>query len=394
LGEGFRPGVPQESITIEHDVAQACTDPGSSRMDISVSDVKVSALRLMTDKLSYAYGEAVYVSYTGMPAWDTSAFIGIDQPGVTGYSQHKYLTYGGTYVSTGSGSAVFTRPPSNGTYTARYFNGAGSLVAETVPFTVGANAGAKTAAPGKWIYATGETITATYSGLSNYQDWIAVAPTGAPLSSYVASTDTWWLTAEPTGSVTFSGVPAGNYVLRAFRGATYALDAESAQFIVRDKQTIFGQATHAGSATDASVELGVKFRSTVSGQITAIRIYRPFDGGAALPVRLWTSGGTLLASAPGEFAERSGWQTIPLASPVSIAANTTYVASYHCAAGNAFSYTAAQLMNAVTNGNLTAMSSASAGGNGVYGYGAPGTFPTATYYGNNYFVDVEFLPGS
>ncbi|MCE4226939.1 DUF4082 domain-containing protein, partial [Methylobacterium sp. C25] len=39
---------------------------------------------------------------------------------------------------------------------------------------------------------------------------------------------------------------------------------------------------------------------------------------------------------------------------------------------------------------LTAPSSATSGGNGVYAYGAASQFPTSTYQAANYYVDVVF----
>ncbi|WP_411197021.1 DUF4082 domain-containing protein, partial [Rhizobium sp.] len=89
----------------------------------------------------------------------------------------------------------------------------------------------------------------------------------------------------------------------------------------------------------------------------------------------------------------SGWQTVNFATPFTIAANTTYVASYHTTgtyvATNGF-YTAP-----VTSGPLTAPSSAAAGGNGVYAYGGSATtglFPTSTFDSANYYADVVFRP--
>ncbi|CCM79031.1 hypothetical protein BN77_p10272 [Rhizobium mesoamericanum STM3625] len=49
----------------------------------------------------------------------------------------------------------------------------------------------------------------------------------------------------------------------------------------------------------------------------------------------------------------------------------------------------------VSSGPLTALSSASAGGNGVYAYGgsaSSGLFPTSTYDSANYWADVVFRP--
>ena len=50
--------------------------------------------------------------------------------------------------------------------------------------------------------------------------------------------------------------------------------------------------------------------------------------------------------------------------------------------------------NAVTNGPLTAPSSSSSGGNGVYAYGSSNPFPNSTFSATNYWVDVVFTPGA
>jgi hypothetical protein len=75
--------------------------------------------------------------------------------------------------------------------------------------------------------------------------------------------------------------------------------------------------------------------------------------------------------------------------PVSITANTTYVASYHTNTGE-YSFDANYFANPHTNGPLTAPSSASSGGNGVYRYGSSNLFPNNTFNANNYWVDVVF----
>ena len=48
--------------------------------------------------------------------------------------------------------------------------------------------------------------------------------------------------------------------------------------------------------------------------------------------------------------------------------------------------------SAVTNGPLTAPSSASSGGNGVYAYGSGSLFPTNSFNSTSYGVDVLFRP--
>ena len=78
-----------------------------------------------------------------------------------------------------------------------------------------------------------------------------------------------------------------------------------------------------------------------------------------------------------------------LAQPVPITPNTTYVVSYH-SNGN-YSATGNFFTTDLNSGNLHALSSGS-GGNGVYAYGASGTFPSDTFNKTNYYVDVAFQP--
>ena len=144
----------------------------------------------------------------------------------------------------------------------------------------------------------------------------------------------------------------------------------------------------------SQLEVGMKFTSSVAGQITALKFYRSASDTGTDVLDLWTATGTLLASATFTNAAASGWQTVTLPSAVSIAANTTYVASYHTT--GAYVATNNYFTTSVTNGPLTAPSTAAvAGGNGVYAYGGTSTtgiFPTNTYGAANYWVDVVFTP--
>ena len=106
---------------------------------------------------------------------------------------------------------------------------------------------------------------------------------------------------------------------------------------------------------------------------------------------MWTTTGTNLASVTFTNTAASGWQTVSLTTPVAISANTTYVASYHTTG----SYVATDnfFTTAFTSGVLTAPSTATAGGNGVYAYGGTvtaGLFPTNTFGAANYWADVVF----
>lgn len=145
------------------------------------------------------------------------------------------------------------------------------------------------------------------------------------------------------------------------------------------------------SESDASaVELGVKFRSDVAGYIKGIRFYKgPANTGTHVG-SLWTSTGQLLARATFVNETAVGWQQVDFPVPVPIAANTTYVASYYAPNGG-YASTQGQFLNGgVDREMLHAPSSAVSGGNGVFVYGSGGGFPTSTWQGTNYWVDVVF----
>jgi hypothetical protein len=138
------------------------------------------------------------------------------------------------------------------------------------------------------------------------------------------------------------------------------------------------------------VEVGVKFRADRNGQITAIRFYKGSANTGSHWVNLWSSSGTLLATAPSTNETASGWQTVNLPTPVAVTANATYVASYHSASGRYAVNAGYFNTQGVTNGPLTALQSGVDGGNGVYAYNFNTAFPTNSFNGSNYWVDVVF----
>jgi hypothetical protein len=144
-------------------------------------------------------------------------------------------------------------------------------------------------------------------------------------------------------------------------------------------------------AGDANaLELGVKFRTDTDGFITGVRFYKSAANTGAHTAHLWTSTGTLLASAPFTGETASGWQQVNFASPVAVTANTSYVASYHTNTGH-YSASGAYFASAgVDTPPLHAFGDAT-GANGVYLYG-PAGFPSSSYNATNYWVDVVFVP--
>jgi hypothetical protein len=144
---------------------------------------------------------------------------------------------------------------------------------------------------------------------------------------------------------------------------------------------------------DSAVELGVKFRSDVAGYITGIRFYKASANTGTHVGNLWTSTGTLLATATFTGETASGWQQVTFATPVSITANTVYVASYHANNGHYSFNTNYFSVNGVDNPPLHALANGVSGGNGVYAYGSSSIFPKGTWNACNYWVDVVWQAG-
>jgi len=160
--------------------------------------------------------------------------------------------------------------------------------------------------------------------------------------------------------------------------------------------TIWDPSTIPASASDPdtkAVELGVKFTADVPGLITGIRYYKSSTNTGTHTATLWSSTGTLLATATFSNESVSGWQQVNFAAPVAIAANSVYVASYHTDVGHYASNGAYFANSGFDHPPLHALSAGGNGGNGVYVYGAS-AFPTNTFNANNYWVDVVFSAAS
>jgi hypothetical protein len=142
------------------------------------------------------------------------------------------------------------------------------------------------------------------------------------------------------------------------------------------------------------VELGMKFKSDAAGVVSGVRFYKGSQNTGTHTGTIWSSSGQKLIT--GTFANEtaSGWQQLNFAGGVTIAANTTYIVSYHTTAGyiaytpNVFSTAGIDVVP------LHAFSSSAGGGNCVYNYDStPNTssFPTVTNgQGPNYWVDPVF----
>jgi VCBS repeat-containing protein len=228
------------------------------------------------------------------------------------------------------------------------------------------------------------------------------SPSGNPLTAIkVTDPANGTLTLNTNGSFTytpnstFSGTDTFTY--KASDGAS-ASNAATVSITVAQSGgssiSIWSPSTVPGTADandNAAVELGLKFQTSVSGSVLGVRFYKgPLNTGTHIG-NLWSSNGTLLATATFVNESASGWQQVNFATPVSISANTTYIVSYFAPQGE-YAFDANFFASSgVTNGPLHALAtSQDSGGNGVFHYGGSSSFPSQTFNAANYWVDVVF----
>ncbi len=147
--------------------------------------------------------------------------------------------------------------------------------------------------------------------------------------------------------------------------------------------------TPADDGDPNSVEIGTKFRSDVAGFITGARFYKSTLNTGTHTAPLWSNTGTQLGAATFANETASGWQQVAFPTPIPIAANTTYVISYHAPNGhypgpdNYFANTG------VDNPPLHALRNGVDGGNGVYAYGTTSLFPNSTYLSESHISSTS-----
>jgi subtilisin family serine protease len=255
-------------------------------------------------------------------------------------------------------------------------------------------------APGATSVAPNATVKATFneSVVASSISFVLKDAAGNPVTATIAYDDpSQTVTLTPskalanstTYTATISGAKdaAGNGMPNPVSWSFTTAAASSGPF------SIFAPTatpTNPADPDPAAVEVGVKFQSDVAGQITGIRFYKGVSNTGIHVANLWAADGTLLASATFTSETASGWQTVTFSTPVTISANTTYIASYHTNVGH---YADDQnfFVSSVDNAPLHALADGASGGNGVYAYGLTSSFPTKSWNASNYWVDVVFV---
>jgi len=314
-----------------------------------------------------------------------------------------------------SGTRVVS-PAATTTYTLSAANASGTTTAAA---TVTVNAATDTTPPtvvsttptaGASAVATTTSVTATFSEAMNAATITTTTFTlrssgGAVVAavvSYGAAARTATLkpsqplSASTTYTATVAGGGGGVADLAGNRlASSIAWTFTTAALSTQAPVTIWSTtARPAAIATNdpSAVELGLKFKSDVAGNVVGVRFYKGQSTTGTHTGTLWSSTGTKLATATFTSETATGWQQVNFSTPVAISANTVYVISYHTTIGN-YPYTAAYFGSAgVDSGPLHALSNSAGGGNGVYRYSTSVVFPSSTFNANNYWVDVVFVP--
>lgn len=146
-------------------------------------------------------------------------------------------------------------------------------------------------------------------------------------------------------------------------------------------------------ATDSTAqEMGTEYIANQDITITKVRVWAHSteEGFVGREGRIWTTGGSLLATAVMPDTLPSGWSSYDLSVPVERLTGEKWVVTY--STGGRYGFVSQALASSVPspNGAVTALaSSLSTNGNGVFTT-TPETFPTLTFNNTFYGIDVEF----
>ncbi|HEY3750305.1 MAG TPA: DUF4082 domain-containing protein [Pseudonocardiaceae bacterium] len=135
-------------------------------------------------------------------------------------------------------------------------------------------------------------------------------------------------------------------------------------------------------------ELGVKIVPAVNGTISGVKFYKSAQNTGVHTGNLYSATGTVLATGTFTGETASGWETLTFTSPVAVTAGTTYVASYTTTTGFYSGDNGYFNRTAVNTPNLSSPQNADGAPNGVFSVGSG--FPTDSFGGSNYWVDVVF----
>lgn len=263
----------------------------------------------------------------------------------------------------------------------------GIVVSPAAPGSLTASAVTTSQINLSWASSTGATGYTVQRSTNNGSTWTSVITTAAGTTTYqdtgltAGTTYEYRVQANGGNGSGFSNTASATTSAATTSGTTDTIWSNS--YTPSENEYASG-----------SYDVGVKFTSAVAGTVTGARFYKQtWMGGYTHVGYLWSSSGSMLAKATFTGESSYGWQQVNFSSPVSIAANTTYIVSFSTGGGY-FGITSGYFNSGgVTNGPLQALGNSVPGGDGVYGSGN-GAFPSLNGSGMNFWADVTFSPSS
>jgi chitodextrinase len=322
-------------------------------------------------------------------SWDAST----DDTGVAGYHIWRNGSQIGSVTTTAFTDTGLTSGATY-TYAISAYDASGNESSQTSPISVTTDSDTEAPAVSISAPSNGASISGTVNVTANATDNAGVVGVQFRLDGAMLGTEdtsapygfSWNTTSATNGTHTLTAVArdsAGNSTVSA-----------PIQVVINNSATSIWASTStpvkSNSGSSSAIELGLKFRSDVSGKVTAIRFYKSSTNTGTHLGHLWSSSGTQLANVTFSGESASGWQQANLSSPVSITANTTYVVSYYAPKGHNASDSNYFASQGVDNTPLHALKNGVDGNNGVYRTGTGGGFPTTSSLSSNYWVDIVF----
>jgi hypothetical protein len=175
------------------------------------------SVTLSTNGANATAPATVTVTFANMPAGNTLDWIAIAEQGSP---TSTFVAW--SYTNGASNGSVQLTVPNPGNYVARaYANWVQSnyqylTAAESTPFTIrGPNMLSLTA--DQTTYTAPATVVVTYNGFpGNLYDWVSLATEGSPSDSPEGFVKWGYTFGNVSGTLTFTGVPAGTYRIRGF----------------------------------------------------------------------------------------------------------------------------------------------------------------------------------
>ena len=348
--------------------------------------VKFGTPVTVTANTSYLVSYHTNVGYYAETYGGTVAYNGLDNPPLHVPAHAFFYLYGSGFPTGTSNSNYWVDP---------IFTSSGGSTGDTTPPTVTTTTPANSATS----VATTTTATATFSEAINAATLTMTAKDAAnnPVPgavSYDAPSQTATFTptaalannTQYTVSVSASDV-AGNAMPApaTFSFTTIASGTGNSSCPC----SMWNEAAlpdTASSSDGHSVELGVQFSADRAGYISGIRFYKGSKNTGTHTGSLWSSSGTLLATATFTGESATGWQQVNFATPVAVTANTTYIASYLAPSGGYAETYGGTFATAGADNSPLHMPAHP----GLYVYGSGGVVPNGTS-NSNYWVDPVFV---